>query len=262
MEVSSVETYVGQVQLRRGGAGSGVVYLHSATGEGEGLAFLDELATVFDVMAPVFPGFGESEGIERIDDMEDVSFHLLDLFERLGQSAPAVVGLSFGGWMAAELACRYPDRLGALVLVSPVGLHIPGAPVKDVFGRPLSELAADLFADPANPMAQMMRAMAEVRPADVPFEMVKPVYQAMAATARLGWDPYLHNPKLRKRLHRITCPTLVVRGGADTLVPAAHAEAYAAEIPGAKLVVIEGAGHLLPLEKPAELAAAIRAFTP
>ena len=120
--------------------------------------------------------------------------------------------------------------------------------------------AADLFADPANPMAQMMRAMADMAPADVPFEMVKPVYQAMAATARLGWDPYLHDPKLRKRLHRITCPTLVVRGGADALVPAAHAEAYAAEIPGAQLVVIEGAGHLLPLEKPAELAAAVRAF--
>ncbi|HVF74547.1 MAG TPA: alpha/beta hydrolase [Acidimicrobiales bacterium] len=255
-----IETHVGQIELRRMGAGSNVVYLHSAMGEGEGLLLLDELASTFEVFAPMFPGFGASEGIEQIDDMEDVAFHLLDLFDRLHLEQPTVVGLSLGGWIAAELAVRYPERLGGLVLVNPVGLYIKGAEVKDIFGRKLDELADDFFADQSHPMAQMMRMLHDADPASLPFDLVRPVVQTMAATARLGWDPYLHNPKLHKRLWRITVPTLVVRGVHDTLVPRAHAEAYVEAIDGARLVEVEGAAHLLALEKPAELAALIRDF--
>ena len=82
----------------------------------------------------------------------------------------------------------------------------------------------------------------------------------LGATARLGWDPYLHNPKLRGRLRRITAPTLIVAGAEDGLVPLAYAETFAAEIPGARLEVIEGAAHWLPFEKPDELAALVRSF--
>jgi pimeloyl-ACP methyl ester carboxylesterase len=244
--------------VRRGGSGEPVVYLHSATGEGEGLVLLDDLAATFDVVAPMFPGYGESEGIEKIDDMEDAVFHLLDLFDQLGLGAPAVVGMSLGGWMAAELATRYPERVSSLALVNPAGLYIQGSEIKDIFGRTPDEMALDLFADQSQPMAQMMHAMADVQFENVPFEMIKPYYQTMSATARLAWDPYLHDPKLRKRLHRITAPTLVVRGAQDTLIPAAHAQAYAAEIPGARLVEVPDAAHLLAIEKPAELAELVR----
>ncbi|MEY2475467.1 MAG: hypothetical protein QOG87_782 [Actinomycetota bacterium] len=253
-----VQTHVGKVQVRRGGSGAPVVYLHSATGEGEGLALLDELAATYDAIAPMFPGYGESEGIEQIDDMEDAVFHLLDLFDQLGLVSPAVVGLSLGGWMAAELATRYPERVSSLVLVNPAGLYIKGAEIKDIFGRTPDVMALDLFADQNQPMAQMMHAMADLQPESVSFEMIKPYYQTMAATARLAWDPYLHDPKLRKRLHRVTAPTLVIRGAHDTLIPRAHAEAYVAEIPGARLVELEECAHLLSIEKPAELAAQVR----
>lgn len=253
-----VQTHVGKVQVRRGGNGPSVVYLHSATGEGEGLVLLDELASGFDVVAPMFPGYGESEGIEKIDDMEDAVFHLFDLFDQLGLASPAVVGMSLGGWMAAELATRYPERVSSLVLVNPAGLYIQGAEIKDIFGRKPDEIALDLFADQSQPMAQMMHAMADVQFEDVPFEMIKPYYQTMSATARLAWDPYLHDPKLRKRLHRVTAPTLVVRGAHDTLIPAAHAEAYTSEIPGARMVELDGCAHLLAIEKPAELADLVR----
>lgn len=253
-----IQTHVGKVQVRRGGSGAPVVYLHSATGEGEGLELLAALAADFDVIAPMFPGYGESEGIEQIDDMEDAVFHLLDLFDQLGLDAPALVGLSLGGWMAAELATRYPERVSRLVLVNPAGLYIQGAEIKDIFGRTPDELVLDMFADQNQPMAQMMRALADVEPEKVSFEMIKPYYQTMAATARLAWDPYLHDPKLRKRLHRVTAPTLVVRGEQDTLIPGPHAETYASEIPGARLVEVDGAAHLLAIEKPAELAALVR----
>jgi pimeloyl-ACP methyl ester carboxylesterase len=253
-------TRVGKVQVRRGGSGPPLVYLHSAMGEGDGLVLLDELAGSFGLVAPVFPGFGESEGIDQIDDMEDATFHLLDVFDNLALEAPVVVGTSLGGWMAAELATRYPDRVGRLVLVNPVGLYIRGAEIKDIFGRGPDEMAEDLFADQSQPMAMMMKAFAQMDPRDVTFEMVGPQYQMLGAVARLAWDPYLHDPKLRKRLYRVTAPTLVVRGAEDTLVPAAHAETFAAEIPGARLETVENAAHLLPIEKPAELAALIAAF--
>ena len=81
----------------------------------------------------------------------------------------------------------------------------------------------------------------------------------MAATAKLAWDPYLHDPKLARRLHRVSSPTLVVRGAADSLVPRAHASAYASAIAGARLVEVDDAAHLLPLEKPGELAELVRA---
>jgi pimeloyl-ACP methyl ester carboxylesterase len=261
-----LDTAVGKVQVVRGGSGRPVVYLHSANGEtGVGLPLLEALADTVDVVAPIFPGFGESEGIDAIDDMEDATYHLLDVLDRLGLEAPALVGLSLGGWMAAEIASRYPDRVSALVLVNPVGLYLPEAPVPDIFRGRGDELAELLFADQTHPMAQMMHAMAEgiedpMVVAQIPFEMVKPMLQSMAATAKLGWDPYLHDPKLPKRLPRVTAPTLVVRGGADALLAEAHADRYAELVPNARRADVDGAGHLLTLERPDELARLITDF--
>lgn len=260
-----IDTHAGRVQYRRGGSGSPLVYLHSASGEGAGLQLLDELARAHDVIAPMFPGFGDSEGIEQIDDMEDAVFHLLDVFDRLGLGAPAVAGMSLGGWMAAEVATRYPERVSKLVLINPAGLYIKGAEIKDIFGRSPGEMARDMFADLRHPMAAMMLELDRlVREGGsrftLPFEAVKPQIQTMAATARLAWNPYLHNPKLQKRLHRISAPTLVVRAAHDTLIPAEHAETYAREIPNARLAELPDAAHLAAIERPAELAALITRF--
>jgi pimeloyl-ACP methyl ester carboxylesterase len=259
-----VETRVGRVLVRRGGFGRPLVYLHSAAGEGIGLQLLDELARHSDVIAPMFPGFAESEGIEQIDDIEDAVFHLLDLFDRLGLDSPAVMGLSLGGWMGAELACRYPERVSKLVLVNPAGLYIPGAPIGDIFGRSPKEMAADMFADQNHPMAQIMlqmdRLITEGGVGSISFEMIKPQIQAMTATARIGWNPYLHNPKLQGRLWRVKARTLVIRADRDTLIPAAHCQTYASQIQGARLVVVPDTAHMIVLERPAELAAMVGEF--
>jgi pimeloyl-ACP methyl ester carboxylesterase len=165
--------------------------------------------------------------------------------------------------MAAELATRYPGRVERLILVNPAGLYLEGAEIKDIFGRKVEEMVPDLYYDQQHPMAQLMlqfAALAADRDAELPFEMVKPVFQTMAATAKLGWDPYLHNPKLRKRLWRISAPTLVVRGVADTLIPEAHARTYAAEIPGARYQEIGQAAHMVMIERPDALASAIAEF--
>lgn len=264
VDIEMIETRVGKIQLRRAGTGLPILYFHSAGGEGDALPFLAELARYGEVMAPMFPGFGESEGIEQIDGMEDAVFYLLDLLEKLGLESPNVVGLSLGGWLAAELATRYPEKVSKLVLMNPAGLYITGAPIKDLFGRTPDQMADDLFADPNHPIALMMKQMnklfTEGGGGNIPFEMIKPQIQAMTATARLGWNPYLHNPKLQSRLWRITCPTLVIHGEHDGLIPAEHPQAYAESISGAKYVVMPDVAHMIPLEKPAELADTIGEF--
>jgi pimeloyl-ACP methyl ester carboxylesterase len=259
-----IDAPIGKIQVFRAGAGDPLVYLHSAGGEATNPA-LEELADSFAVTVPVFPGFGESEGIDQIDGMEDAVFHLLDVWEILGLDAPLVVGLSLGGWMAMELATRYPERVGRMVLVNPVGIHLDEAPLAEIFGRTPAELAEMCFADQEHPIAQGMHAMAEFtgdvgRQVEIPIEMVLPMWKAISATAKLGWDPYLHNPKLRGRLRRITAPTLVVAAAQDGVAPRVYAETFAAEIPDARLEVIDDAAHWLPFEKPAELAALVREF--
>ena len=218
MEETRIDGPLGVIQLFRGGAGDPLVYLHSAGGETP-MELLEDLATDHDVIAPVFPGFGESEGIEEIDSMEDAVFHLLDVWELLGLDAPTVVGVSLGGWMAVELATRYPEKVGALVLVNAVGLYLADAPIAELFGRSPAELAVMLFADQSHPIAQAMHAMAEFtgdvgKDVEIPLELIVPMWKALGATAKLAWDPYMHNPKLRARLRRVNVPDARDRGRA------------------------------------------------
>src|ERR1700722_4545890 len=257
MTQGSQQTAVGVVEIYEGGSGGAapLIYLHSANGEGEGLQFLDLSAERRRVIAPVFPGFGSSEGIELIEDIEDAAFHLLDLLDRLEIPTADLVGMSLGGWMAAELAVRWPDRVRRLVLINSVGLYVEGSPIREIFGRPLDELASDLFADPDFPLAMLMRELTKLDkdPSAVPFEFLRPVLQAQAVTAKLGWNPYLHDPKLRGRLHRVTAPTLVVHALEDGIVPLSQAEAFAEGISDASLVELESAAHLAAIERPVEL---------
>ncbi|MHB8438799.1 MAG: alpha/beta fold hydrolase [Acidimicrobiales bacterium] len=263
LTATTVQGAAGSVEVFRGGQGgpAPLVYLHSANGEGAGLAMLEQLADSRLVFAPMFPGFGASEGLDAIDDIEDASFHLLDVLDRLGLSSVDLVGQSLGGWMAAELAVRWPERVRRMVLVNAVGLHVDESPITEIFGRDLGELAGELFADPEHPVAQIMRAMGALDAglAEIPFDMVRPLAQAQAATAKIGWNPYLHDPKLRRRLERVSAPTLVVHGAKDGIVGRPHADAYVEGIPDATLLVVEDAAHLATLERPDELAKAITA---
>jgi pimeloyl-ACP methyl ester carboxylesterase len=261
LEPGSLETAVGSIELHRGGRGgpAPLVYLHSAQGEGSSMTMLEMLADSRQVLVPVFPGFGESQGLERIDDIEDAAFHLLDVLDRLALAQCDLVGLSLGGWMAAELGVRWPERVRRMVLVNPVGLYVAGSPIAEIFGRSLPDMAGALFADPDHPVAQLMYALGamEQDPAQIPFEMVRPFLQAQAATAKLGWNPYLHDPKLASRLHRIAAPTLVVHARRDGIVPRAVAEAYVSAIPDAEIADVEDAAHLAPIERPDALSALV-----
>ena len=240
-----------RTQVLVGGSGPPLLYLHSAGGEVAWLPFFDALAEHFEVFVPAHPGFAYSEGLDQIDSMEDLVFHYTDLIDQLEIPAPALVGLSLGAWLAAEFATRYTERIRSLVLIAPVGIR---PPVEDLFSASPSETRALVFSDPDSPLAHGFI------PDDPDDETLDLALKAREATARLGWNPYLHNRKLEGRLYRVRVPTLIVAAGADRLVPEAHCELYRAAIADATLTRIEGAGHALPFERPEECAKGVIEF--
>lgn len=247
-----------KIKLLHGGQGKPLLYLHSAGGETLWFPFHDALAQHFSLFAPAHPGFDSSEGLEKIDSIEDLAFHYLDFFDKMGWSKVNVMGTSLGGWLGAEIACRWPERVDKLVLVDAAGLHVPGAPMQGLWEnmRDTEHMRRLLFADPQSMIAQMLVTPIE----DTPDELLLLRLKANEAAARVAWNPYFHNPKLPGRLRRITCPTLILWGEQDRLIPLEHGKAYLAGIAGAEMQIIPNCGHLPIFEAVPELVERVVAF--
>lgn len=236
----------GRVHLLRGGDGPPVLFLHAAGGAGQWHEFLGLLARRFEVIAPDHPGFGGSDELAEVEGVDDLVYHYLDVIERLGLDRPHVVGGSFGGWIAAELAVAAPHLIGSLVLLGAAGLRLPGHPVADIFLMSPAEVASTLFHDPAKAAAFV--------PAEPGVDDIIAGYRDASALARFSWVPFLCNPKLERRLRRITVPTLVAWGDDDRLVPIAHGRRYAELIARASFAVVEDCGHAMYFERPSAFA--------
>ena len=231
------------LQVVRQGAGQPLLLLHGGDGPQGHLPFLTRLAEQFDVIAPTHPGFAGTAIPEHFDTLADLVYLYLDLLDVLDLRQVILMGLAMGGWVAVEVAVRNISRLAQLILVDAVGIK-PGdrdtRDIADIFGLPAPDVAKLLFHDPSQVpnLASMTDEQVSVLAAD------------RIAHAMYTWDPYMHNPKLRYRLHRINVPTLLIWGEGDGVVPVAYAEAYRQMIPGATLVVIPRAGHLPQVEQP------------
>jgi pimeloyl-ACP methyl ester carboxylesterase len=254
-----------EIALTIGGAGEPLLYLHSASGEASTWNdFFAGLADRFEVFVPAHPGFPGSGGLDRIDRVEDVALHYVDLLQDLELAKVHLVGSSLGGWIAAELASLWPERVQSLVLVDAAGLWLDEAPPREIFGLKPDVLAQRLFHDQGHPFAQMLQIAATAKPEEQPEEFLVGFFQSTEATARLAWDPYMHNPKLARRLERCTAPTLVLWGDHDELIPIAHGRRYCellTRVPGgATLKTIADCGHLPVLEQPEALIREIVTF--
>lgn len=236
----------GAIHLLRGGEGPPLLFLHGGGIAGVWLPIHQLLADRFEVFAPDHPGFGKSDDLPLVETVDDLVYHYLELLDRLGLERVSLVGASFGGWLAAELAVHSPHRLEALVLVAPVGLRIPEHPIADLFYMTPPQKVEALFYDPGFAVT--------IFPAEPDVEFILQAYRNDTALARYAWHPFMNDPKLERRLGRITVPTLVLAAADDQIVPRAHGERYAARIPGARLEVIENAGHAVFVEEPARVA--------
>jgi pimeloyl-ACP methyl ester carboxylesterase len=241
------------VHLLSDGAGTPLLFLHGAGGAGRWLEFQERLAKAHTVLMPSHPGHGGSPAAEWIEHISDLAFHYLDLLDDQRLDRVHLVGASFGGWIAAEVATMASHRLASLTLIDPVGIKVDGWIYPFLFGMDIPEVVATVF---HNPMAALALA-----PPDQSAETLALQYRQGTALARVAWNPYLYDPLLRRRLARITAPTLLCWGAHDRLAPLNPCgETWTKAIPGARLRVFDGSGHVPHLEEPEGVAQAVLDF--
>lgn len=243
-----------QIELFEGGKGAPLLYLHSGQGVTARDPFLAMIAKHRRVIAPSHPGFGKSTLPDWIDSVDDIAHIHLELMDTLGLAQVDLMGCSIGGWIAAEIATKVPERIKRLVMVGPVGVKV-GSPDKldipDMFAMPQEKLAKLLFHDPVKYRPDVA-AMSD--------EQVAIMLRNRETLALIAWEPYMHNPKLKHRLHRIGVPALFIRGADDGLISADYLQKYAALLPNARTETIAEAGHAPQLEQPAALAGKVLEF--
>lgn len=230
-----------KTRVMRGGSGAPLLFLHGAGGAGTWLPFMEQLSARFDVIVPEHPGFGGSDTPDWLDNIGDLAYFYLDVIELLRLDGVHLVGTSLGGWIAAELAVRSCARLKSLVLSAPAGIHVKGLRKGDVFMWSPEETIRRLYHDQTFAEAALQRSASE---ADQVTLM-----KNRLTMAKLAWQPRLHNPQLKKWLHRISVPTLILWGDKDQLLPPQYGPAFAQAIPSARLEIIADCGHLPQIER-------------
>ena len=253
-EQSFVELLDGRFKIRllQAGAGDPLLYLHGVTGL-QWDPLLDALAGTHRVLASEHPGAGESQGLEHVEDIWDLVLYYNELLDQLGVERATVVGHSFGGMVAAELAATSPHRVERLVLIAPLGLWRDDHPVPDLSGVPAAARPGLLVADPAGPAAAMLPSPDPTDP-----EQLFRASLTMASILQFVWP--LPEKGLSKRLYRVAAPTLLVWGTEDRFVDRAYAGDFATQIEGAAVELVEGAGHLPQLERPERTIEAVTRF--
>jgi pimeloyl-ACP methyl ester carboxylesterase len=257
-----------KVEVLEAGSGAPLVYLHGFM-DVHGLkpdftAFHERLAGVGRLIAPAHPGVGRSDENLDIVAMEDVVFHYLEVLDALELTRFDLVGHGVGGWIAAELAARHPEKVARLALIGAMGLFVPGQPTGDIFmmaqpsdGGSNVSLRELLFRDPKDALAN---ALVPDGRGDLDEEVRR--YQMLRFGSWVGFKPpYFYNRALTNRLHRIAAPSLVIWGERDRMVPIAHGKRYAELLPGCTgLKTVKDAGHSVVAEQPEAAAELVAEF--
>ncbi len=259
MRERSLETRRGvKTRVLEAGEGRPLLYLHGAGGLLPEEPLLERLAAGHRVLAPEWPGYGESSGEDQLEDMLDFSLHAWDLVEALELGEPPdVVGHSMGGMIAAEMACLAPRSVRRLGLLAPAGLWLDAHPIPDLFAMLPFQMAQALFHDPKRGEAFFTSG--------VDFSNLEALQDFLVGNARrLGMASKIlfpiPNRGLAKRLYRQTAPTLLVWGASDAFIPPVYAERWLELLPEAERVDVPEAGHMVPYEQPDAVASALHDF--
>lgn len=249
VETRTVSTWGDQIrlQVKVFGTGPALIYLHPLGGLFQD-DFLDELARTHTIYAPELPGTSADDtfAIHKVNDIFDLVLVYEEAFRKLGVRGAPVVGQSFGGMLAAELASSFPDLFDQVVLLGPAGLWFADKPwTLDVLTGPPSDLPNLLFSDPSAERPQAMLALPEDPTAAV--EAMAHLIWTMGCGAKFLWP--VPDRGLVRRLHRITAPVLVIWGEDDRIIPSSYAYEYGKRIAGSTVHVLAGSGHIPQVEQ-------------
>jgi pimeloyl-ACP methyl ester carboxylesterase len=243
-----------ELELERRGRGAPLLVLYGEEALELDSPVLAELAKDHELIIPSPPGFGKSERPDWIETPDDISYVYLDLVETLGLAKLPVIGFSLGGWIALEMAAKDDGFFSKLVLVNPYGVKIGGPTdrdIADVWTLHPRKVAALKWFD----QDKGRRDFTAMSDAELTI-----IARNNESFARFCWDPYMHNPKLKRFLHRVRVPTLFVWGEDDGIVTPDYGRAFSRLIPGAGFAIVGGAGHYPHLEQPAEFMTLVRDF--
>jgi len=233
-----------ELETVRRGSGRPILLLHGFQTSDPGARFLDLLARHGEIIAPSSPGFGKSSRPKDFDTVYDLVHLYLELADTLSPEKVTLIGLSFGGWLAAEVGAACSDRLRKLVLVDPVGIKVSGPDtpdILDIFNRSPDEVRQKSWHDPDR-FAPDFNAMSD--------EALTVYARNREALCLYAWHPYMYNPQLPRWLGRIKVPTLLLWGESDRVVTPDYGRAYSRLIPGSRFELIERAGHHPEIEQP------------
>jgi pimeloyl-ACP methyl ester carboxylesterase len=242
------------LEVWEGGKGRTVLFLHPGDGFDASAPFIAGLASQFHVIAPSHPGFGRSSLPKSISSVDDLSYLYLDYIETQNLDDIVLLGVSFGGWIAAEIAVKSTAHIAGVCLVDTVGAKFAGpmtSEIFDLFSVPQYEQARHLYHDPT--LQQQTYAHLD----DATAARLARNHESFAL---YGWSPTLHSRKLASRLHRIKVPTGIIWGAEDRVVPPDYGRQWKSAIPGASMEVIEQAGHYPHIEQPDRFVASVARF--
>jgi len=241
----------GKLHLMRAGSGRPVLVLHHDIGSPDRLPFYDALARSFDVLVPHHPGWGKSERPQWLRSVRDIASIHSWLLSDLGLTDVALVGLGFGGWIAAEMASQSPTAYRKLVLVGAMGINPPGGYIADQAIVSYIDYPKAGFHDEA--------AFTRVY-GDVTTDQLEQWDICREMVFRTAWKPYMYSQTLPHLLGGIRAPALVVWGDDDRHVPKSAGDAYVKALRNARLETVAACGHYVDMEKPDELARLVTAF--
>ena len=240
------------LRLRKGGSGDPMLVLSHDIGSLERLPFYDALARRFTVYVPSHPGYDGSERPNWMRSVRDVAVAYQLLLASIGVSTVSLVGLGFGGWIAAEMATMSPQAIRRLVLVGAMG-------VKPVHGE-IFDQAIVSYIDYVRAGFEDQGVFDRLFGADPPTERLEQWDLNREMSFRIAWKPYMYSPTLPHLLGGVRTPALIVWGRGDRVVPLECGEAYARALPRSRLAAVEGSGHFVDMEQPEALAKLIMEF--
>jgi pimeloyl-ACP methyl ester carboxylesterase len=240
------------LHVARAGSGTPLLLLHHDIGTLERLPFYDALAQQFTVLIPSHPGYDKSERPAWMRNVRDVAVVHQWLLGQRGLTDVSIVGLGFGGWIAAEMATMAPRAFKKLVLVGAMGIKPERGEIADQALVSYIDYVRLGFSDQS--------VYDRLFGAETPVKTLEQWDLNREMTFRIAWKPYMYNASLPHLLGGVTTPTLVVWGKKDRVVPLECGERYVKALPQARLEVIEGAGHFVEMEKPDELSKVVGGF--
>jgi len=249
---STVEAGGTKLHLKRAGRGRPLLVLHHETGTLDDLPFYDALAATYDVLVPHHPGYSRSERPEWMRSVRDIAVVHRNLLSALKVDKAALVGLGFGGWIAAEMAAMAPADVSRLVLVGAMGIKPPQGDILD--------LAITGYVDYARAGFHDQKAFDRVYGAEPSVDQLEMWDICREMSFRIAWKPYMYSQTLPHLLQTMPAPTLVVWGADDKVVPQSAGKRYVEVLPNAKLEVVKSCGHCIDMEQPETLAKLITNF--